>query len=472
MLFNSLEFWAFFALVLAGLYVLPRRVRNLFLLLASYVFYGAWDARFLTLLWISTAVDYVVGLRLHATEDPGARKRWLFVSLATNLGILGFFKYVGFFSTGLQALLEPSGVRLAPWALEVILPVGISFYTFQTLSYTIDIYRRQLAPTRNIVDFGLYVAFFPQLVAGPIERATHLLPQIQHQRRATLDEIYSGTWLCLWGLFKKVVIADNLAPLVDSVYAPGVSATGAEVLFASYAFTFQIYCDFSGYTDIARGVARIMGFDLMRNFNVPFLSASMTEFWRRWHISLSTWLRDYLYIPLGGNRRGTYRTLFNLMTTMVLGGLWHGAVWTFVVWGAFHGTLLALERALRPVGARVQQAWPGGARVRKVLATIVTFHLVCLGFLVFRAESVSQAASLLAEFGGPFDVASIVPWLWPMGILLGPLMFMDLIQWWTDDAEFVFEWPLLARAGVYAVLLLAIVFLGEDGGTPFIYFQF
>ncbi len=472
MLFNSFEFWAFFAIVLAGLYLLPRRGVNIFLLLASYVFYAAWDARFLVLLFISTVVDYIVGLRLHGSDDPRARKLWLLLSLATNLGILAFFKYVGFFAESLQALLEPSGVRMAPWAMEVILPVGISFYTFQTLSYTIDIYRRQLAPTRNIIDFGLYVAFFPQLVAGPIERATHLLPQIQRPRRATLDEISSGAWLSLWGLFKKVVIADNLAPLVDAVYAPGVSSTGAEVLLASYAFTFQIYCDFSGYTDIARGVARIMGYDLMRNFNVPFLSASMSEFWRRWHISLSTWLRDYLYIPLGGNRRGTTRTQFNLMATMVLGGLWHGAVWTFVVWGAFHGVLLAVERAFRPLAAKWRDARPGGARLRKVVAIVVTFHLVCLGFLIFRAESLTQAGALLAQLMGPFHADSVGPWLLPFAVLLTPLLIMDLIQWWTDEAEFVLRWPLVPRAVLYVALLLAIVLLGEDGGTPFIYFQF
>ncbi|MDG2307477.1 MAG: MBOAT family protein [Candidatus Binatia bacterium] len=472
MLFNSFEFWAFFALVLMGLYLLPRRGINVFLLLASYAFYGAWDARFLSLLWISTVVDYIVGIRLHASEDPGVRKRWLLVSLATNLGILGFFKYVGFFSASLQTLLEPTGARLAPWAIEVVLPVGISFYTFQTLSYTIDIYRRQLVPTRSLIDFGLYVSFFPQLVAGPIERATHLLPQIQRQRRATTNDIASGTWLSLWGLFKKVVIADNLAPLVDAVYAPGVSATGAEVLFATYAFTFQIYCDFSGYTDIARGIARIMGFDLMRNFDVPYFSASIGEYWRRWHISLSNWLRDYLYIPLGGNRGTTFRTVSNLMITMVLGGLWHGAAWTFVVWGAFHGALLGLERALQPLGLRVRKAWPSGAYLRKAAAIFVTFHLLCFGFVIFRAESLAHAGALLSQLVGPFHAVSVAQWVRPLAMLLGPLMLMELIQWKTDEPEIVLRWPFLARAVLYTGLLLAIVLLGEDGGTPFIYFQF
>ncbi len=318
MLFNSLTFALFFALVFALYVCLPHRARNVMLLLASYLFYGAWDWRFLALIWISTAVDYGVALRLASSEDPRTRRRLVAFSLVTNLGILGFFKYAGFFAGSLTNLLRPLGIELPPFTLEVVLPVGISFYTFQTLSYTIDVYRRQLEPTRDVVAFALFVAFFPQLVAGPIERARRLLPQIRTPRSVTWEGIGAGSWLVLWGLFKKVVVADNLAVLVDAVYAPGSAPTGPEVALATFAFAFQIYCDFSGYTDIARDVARMLGFDLVRNFNLPYFASSPAEFWRRWHMSLSTWLRDYLFRSLSF-RHGRASTLRNLGITMLLG---------------------------------------------------------------------------------------------------------------------------------------------------------
>ncbi|MDA1306433.1 MAG: MBOAT family protein, partial [Acidobacteria bacterium] len=313
------------------------------LLVASYVFYGAWDYRFLSLLGISTIIDYVVALRM-ADAAGRHRKAWLIVSLVTNLGLLGFFKYFNFFVDSGNALLIALGVDPMPMRLHIVLPVGISFYTFQTLSYTIDVYRGKLDPTRSLRDFALFVAYFPQLVAGPIERATHLLPQVLNPRRLSMPLLHQGLWLISWGLFKKMVIANNLAIVVDRTFAAGSGATGAEYLIAIYAFAFQIYCDFSGYSDIARGLAALMGIDLMVNFNNPYAATNPREFWRRWHISLSTWLRDYLYVPLGGNRGALWQTYRALMLTMLLGGIWHGAQWTFVVWGLYHGVWLAVHR--------------------------------------------------------------------------------------------------------------------------------
>jgi D-alanyl-lipoteichoic acid acyltransferase DltB (MBOAT superfamily) len=346
--------------------------------------------------------------------------------------------------------------------------VGISFYTFQTLSYTIDVYRGRISPTRNLLDFALFVAFFPQLVAGPIERASRLLPQLARERPLTARGLASGAWLAGWGLFKKVVIADNLAPLVDEVYAPGANPAAGEVLLATYAFAFQIYCDFSGYTDIARGVARMFGIDLMLNFRLPYLATAPSDFWRRWHISLSTWLRDYLYIPLGGNRGGRARTLRNLMLTMLLGGLWHGAAWTFVCWGAYHGVLLVAERVWRRRG---RSARVGAAR--RALAVAGTFHAVCLGWLFFRADSLAGVGSLLRALGSDPHWGLALSWLPSLGLLLLPLLLGELAMLRGDRAEVPLPVGRLARSGAVAALLLAfLLFADVRGGRPFVYFQF
>lgn len=336
MLFTQLTFWVFFAIVAALYVLLPHKAQNRMLLVASYVFYGAWDWRFLSLILLSTGVDYVVGLKIGAEDHQARRKRLLAISLAVNLGMLGVFKYFGFFVSSFEALLAQFGYETDPFVLSIVLPVGISFYTFQTLSYTIDIYRRELEPSRDFLDFALFVAFFPQLVAGPIERARNLLPNIAAPRMLSWDALGRGAVLCLLGLIKKVVIADAIAPSVDAVYA-SPDPTRADVILATWLFAIQIYCDFSGYTDIARGVAKMLGFRLMRNFAQPYFAVDPQEFWRRWHISLSTWLRDYLYISLGGNRGGAWTTYRNLMATMALGGLWHGAAWNFVLWGIYQG---------------------------------------------------------------------------------------------------------------------------------------
>ena len=476
MIFNSLEFGVFFVLVL-GVYVAlarvsSRRPQNLLLLLASYLFYGAWDWRFLGLIWISTAVDYWVGLRLHQSTDAAIRKRWVTLSLITNLGILGFFKYAGFFVDSLTALLRSMGVTADLGTLDIVLPVGISFYTFQTLSYTVDIYRRRLEPTRDLLDFALFVAFFPQLVAGPIERATRLLPQIAGERQMTWQRLSDGSWLIFWGLFKKVVIGDNLGGLVNIVYAPGVDPFAPEVILATYAFALQIYCDFSGYTDIARGVAKILGFELMLNFNLPYFALNPADFWRRWHISLSTWLRDYLYISLGGNRQGTLMTYRNLALTMLLGGLWHGAAWTFVVWGAYQGLLLIVHRVAAPGLSRIAPSGNLGQDLWRGMSRIVTFQFVCVGWMIFRAESVGQIGDLLGSLAGPWELGLVSQWWLPFAVLATPLVLMQICQFATDDLDVVKRLPVWLRAPLYVGLFFTLVLMGEDFGQPFIYFQF
>jgi D-alanyl-lipoteichoic acid acyltransferase DltB (MBOAT superfamily) len=483
--FNSLYFVAFFAVVMLAVFALRRIVwaRNLFLLAASYFFYACWDWRFLGLILISTAVDYLCG-RYLGVGRPGPqgerakprRKLVLVASLVTNLGLLGFFKYYDFFIASAIEALAAIGVEAHPTTLRVVLPVGISFYTFQTLSYTIDVYRGRLPTERNLLNFALFVAFFPQLVAGPIERASHLLPQIRERRPMSLDRLYTGFWLICSGMFKKVVIADNAARVVEMVFADELPE-GLMVLVGVYAFAIQIYCDFSGYTDIARGTARCLGFDLMLNFNLPYFAANPSAFWRRWHISLSTWLRDYLYIPLGGNQKGGRRTYFNLMATMTLGGLWHGAGWTFVLWGVYHGFLLCLHRALQPflqryLSPRGRVAGP----VWKLLRVVVLFHLVCYGWLLFRAESMGQVRvftmRLLATSGDGLSalLASDQTLLFAGLALL--LLVYQAAQARAGDLDLIFRLPTPVRATVYAGMALAFMWLGVYGGPAFIYFQF
>jgi len=472
MLFNSFEFFTFLAIIFGLSLTLSRRAANRMLLVASYAFYAAWDWRFCSLLALSTLVDFAVGRHLAATADP-RRRLWLVrASLATNLSILGFFKYAGFFAESLQDLFGLVGGEIPAFALEVVLPVGISFYTFQTLSYTLDIYRRRMEPTSDLLDFALFVALFPQLVAGPIERARNLLPQIAQRPRVRWEQVGSGAWLVLWGIFKKVVIADRLAGLVDIVYAPGASPTGPEVLLAAYAFAFQIYCDFSGYTDIARGTARMLGFHLMQNFRHPYAATSPADYWRRWHISLSTWLRDYLYFSLGGNRGARSRVTTRILATMLLAGLWHGAAWTFVVWGGIHGGLLVLHRLFLPWLERIRPQAQSARAAWRGLRVFVTFHLIAGSLIVFRSENLSQAASLLGRFLAEPTVGLAASWVAPLALLVAPLVLMEVAQSRARDPEVLLRWPLAVRASVYGMIMALIVVYGEDGGQPFVYFQF
>ena len=466
MLFNSSDFLKFLLAFCLAYYLVRNRLRlrNLLVVFASYVFYGWWDWRFLGLIIISTLLDYLVGRGLGRTAQPGARRLLLAASVTGNLLILGFFKYYDFFAASLERILEMLGLRADLPSLGMVLPVGISFYTFQTMSYSFDVYRGVIPPTRDLAAFAAYVAFFPQLVAGPIERAHRLLPQFLTSRVITREMLAEGVWLFIRGMFKKVVIADSLAPIADAVFAASCPSAPA-VLLGVMAFGLQIYCDFSGYSDIARGTAKFFGFNLMTNFDLPYLARSIRDFWHRWHISLSTWLRDYLYIPLGGNRRGPVRTLINIMFTMLLGGLWHGAAWHFVVWGAWHGLGLCAERV-----------FPGTAPTsRRTLATdalrwMFTMLFVFYGWLLFRAASLEQAASMtlsLADW-------RITGWIW--------------YGWMTTAVLGLFlcavENPLTARicgraaegrvlgALLQGGMVLLIAALWSPGARPFIYFQF
>jgi alginate O-acetyltransferase complex protein AlgI len=473
MLFTQLTFWIFFATVGALYVVLRHRAQNRMLLVASYVFYGVWDWRFLSLIFLSTCIDYVVARALGIQDDPQKRRRLLFTSLASNLGMLCIFKYLGFFADSFSDLLMLAGMTASPFTLSIVLPVGISFYTFQTLSYTIDVYRRNLAPEQNFWDFALFVAFFPQLVAGPIERASNLLPNITMPRVLSWDAFGRGTVLCLTGLIKKVVIADGISPAVDAIYsAPNPS--GIDIALATWLFAVQIYCDFSGYTDIARGVAKMLGFGLMRNFAQPYFATNPQEFWRRWHISLSTWLRDYLYVSLGGNRGGRWMTYRNLMATMVLGGLWHGAAWNFILWGAFQGGLLSLHRALvgptRQIGKGIV-----GLLVRAI-AILLFFQTICYGWLLFRATSFGQIAdftqTLLAV--GAVDYLQISVPTPPIGALVGmlALLLWDIGIERTGNPRFYDVLPSPLRGALYAAMIYLLAFGATTGTSGFIYFQF
>ncbi len=480
MLFNSFIFLVFLCVVLTGYYIARTRVlQNRFLLVASYFFYGWWDYRFLTLLLFSTTVDYFVARAISSSGHPERKKLLLSLSLASNLGCLGFFKYFGFFIDSAEQALAAVGFGADFPTLHIILPVGISFYTFQTLSYTIDVYRGQLKPTDNFLDLALYVSFFPQLVAGPIERATHFLPQVLSPRKFDINQIVGGFFLIVIGFFKKLVIADRMSQIVDPAFS-GIALPddGISNWLFVYAFAFQVYGDFSGYSDIARGTAKLMGFELRMNFKAPYLSSNPSEFWRHWHISLSTWLRDYLYIPLGGNRDGEVATYRNLMLTMLLGGLWHGAGWPFVLWGAYQGILLAghrlIESTQRSPRTQKSRAFLSG-RPSAIGKTFLFFHLCCLGWLVFRVGGVPdeyqvsflltsiQSLWILEISGTAIDVLrSIVP--------IGVLVFV--LQLYHEELEQAYEWRPSTQALVLSACFAGIAVFGVLSGTQFIYFAF
>ncbi|HYB44043.1 MAG TPA: MBOAT family protein [Candidatus Methylomirabilis sp.] len=468
MLFNSWTFPPFLAVVLLLYYALSHRRQNIMLLLASYFFYACWDWRFLGLLLLSTSVDWTLANLIEREPTRRGAKRWVAASVAANLCFLGFFKYFNFFVDSADALLQAIGLAGFSRHLLVVLPVGISFYTFQSISYIVDVYRGEVKPARNPIDFALFVAFFPHMVAGPIMPSRALLPQMQQPRHTTRAQVREGLWLMLWGFFKKLVVGDNLAAIVGAVYgAP--AATAGQVLLGTYAFAYQIYCDFSGYSDIARGTAKLMGFELMLNFNQPYLAVSPSDFWRRWHISLSTWLRNYLYIPLGGNRRGTLRTQWNLMITMLLGGLWHGAAWNFVLWGMFHGFLLIGYRLLAELGATRRLE----GRLGRLASQVLMFHLVCYGWLLFRATSFAQIAGFTgALLGGRGGLALPRTQLAILVALVLPLWVVELWVRNADDPVESLGWQWGLGPLACAMLAVAIVVLAPPGTRSFIYFQF
>lgn len=476
MLFNSVEFlFAFLPFVLIVYYLLPHKQQNTFLVLASCFFYASWDWRFLLPLLCTTGLDYWIAGRLeasHKAQGPEAeRRRLVWISVVSNLSLLGFFKYCNFFIESTSAVLTALGFEVSLHTLNIVLPVAISFYTFQALSYTIDVYRGELHPSGTFWDFFLGVLYFPHLVAGPIQRASSLLPQVLQPRRTTRQQWEDGLHLIMWGFFKKVFLADNLAPIADQVFSKP-DPTGGEVLVGVLAFTFQIYGDFSGYTDIARGVAKIMGFEFTLNFNLPYFATNPSDFWRRWHISLSQWLRDYLYKSLGGNRDGTLLTYRNLMITMVLGGLWHGAAWNFVLWGFYHGSLLCIHRYLSPLLDRLEQAIALPRALWLTLHIACMFLMTCYGWLLFRATSLDQVQGMTRALAQPFDGLDVGA-LQTIGLYALPLVIVQWLQWRSGELQFM-RLPIIPgwlKPVLYAGMFYAAVFLG---GTPqsFVYFQF
>ena len=469
--FITSAFWAFLPTVLLLYWALRVhwRWQNALLLAASYFFYGWWDARFLLLIAGSTAVDFVVGRRLAALEAPRSRKAWLGVSLAFNLGMLAWFKYAGFLVEQWVSAWASVGVTMDPMTMQIILPVGISFYTFQTLSYSIDVYRRRIEPAQDVVAFATYVAFFPQLVAGPIERATRLLPQMLGPRSVTETSVRSGLRLMCWGVFKKVVIADSAAVFANAAFGEA-GWSGLYMAVGVVAFALQIYGDFSGYSDIAIGTARLFGIRLQSNFRFPYFSRDLGEFWRRWHVSLNTWFRDYLYIPLGGSRRGRSRAVFNVAVVFLVSGLWHGADWKFVTWGAVHAACF-VPLFLMGGNRRPEQVW----RWSDLPKTLWTFAVVCFAWVFFRADDMGHALDVLARMGQGWTAGDAPDWKMPgYGAFAWALAAFALLEWAQFRYGVRWLWRRAWRGPwVEAVLIAVSLFFGlRQASQEFIYFAF
>ena len=474
MLFNSFVFAAFAPLAFAGHFLLRGAARRWWLVVASWIFYGWANPWYVLLLWASTILDFFVGQRLGATDDPRRRRLWITASLVGNLGLLAVFKYTGFFARAGNDLMAALGLDWSLPVPELVLPVGISFYTFQTLSYSIDVYRRQLEPERDFSTFALYVAFFPQLVAGPIERATHLIHQLRRERKhLARPEALDGLGRVFWGLTKKVVFADWFSVYVEQVFSNVHQATPLELFLGINAFAFQIYLDFSAYSDIAIGLGRLLGVELMENFRWPYLARNIAEFWHRWHISLSTWLRDYLYIPLGGSRRGRWKTVRNVFIVMFLGGLWHGANYTYVVWGLWIGAALALHRLWsETLGKTVERRVP--APVRVPLAVLATYVTMLAAWVFFRAPDLGSALDYFAGFGGDWaDVTGLdTPDARRTMAFLAVAVVAHLARGLGWVRRPTAHWPTWAHGVFWGLLVTAMALLHAPVGEKFIYFQF
>ena len=480
MLFNSLEYLTFLPIVFLIYWTigyarindsLKLRLQNAFVVIASYVFYGWWDWRFLILIAFTSLCSYASGLLIHRTPYTIHRtlspKFWMIANVVLNLGILAVFKYYDFFVTEFITTFFPESLQpslINSFTLKIILPVGISFYTFQALSYSIDVYRGNIKPTKDIIAFFAFISFFPQLVAGPIERATNLLPQFLQKRTFSYEQGVDGMRQILWGLFKKIVVADNCAMYVDQVWAMYDTQSGSTLLLAAILFTFQIYGDFSGYSDIAIGTAKLFGIKLMRNFNNPYFSRDVAEFWRRWHISLTSWFRDYVYIPMGGNRRGLSRTIFNTLLVFLICGLWHGANWTYLVWGLYN-VLLFLPLILLGKSKRykdVPLVW------KQLPQMLLTFVLVTIGWIIFRAPSLTEAwgyVCAMTNLSGAAPSLHLMQWI---GIIFG-LLTMIAFEWSSRNSD---QAPIPHRWWIYYILIAAIWWYAPSFTTNFIYFQF
>ncbi len=473
MQFQSFIFVQFFLLVYTAYLLLSKnfKAQNILLLIASYIFYGYWDWRFLILLFASTSIDFFISKGIYNTDDRRKRKLLLTCSIVANLLLLGFFKYFNFFADSFTDFLNLIGIHVDEPTLKVILPVGISFYTFQTLSYTIDIYRGQLKPAEKLHDFALYLSFFPQLVAGPIERATHLLPQILAPRKIELDQVNAGIFLIVWGYFKKLFVADNIGQIANRIFDNYSQYRGLDLIIAILAFTIQIYCDFSAYSDIARGLAKLMGFDLMLNFKLPFFAINPSDFWARWHISLSTWLKDYLYIPLGGNRQGEFKTYRNLFLTMLLGGLWHGAAWNFVIWGAYQGAILVIYRFCDKNPEHIDP-WGGKYPYYRVVGKmLLMFILANIGWVIFRCSSIAQISYILTHVG--FSVSEkTFEFIYNFCLFGLPLLLVQICQYTSRDLLIITKLKAIFKIPVYSFFLICIFIFAMRQSVEFIYFQF
>lgn len=486
MLFNSLSFAIFFPIVFALYWFVTNkslRLQNMLLLVASYYFYACWDYRFLFLLVFSTLLDYFTGLKMAEAQKPKLKTFWFVLSVAINLGFLGFFKYYNFFVTSFADMISGFGYKPDVWTLKVILPVGISFYTFHGLSYVIDIYKGRIPAEKNFIQYSVFVSFFPLLVAGPIERATHLLPQIKKERHFSYSKAIDGLRQILWGLFKKVVIADTCAEFANAIFNHSGDYHGSTLVLGALFFTFQIYCDFSGYSDIALGTARLLGIELLRNFAFPYFSRDIAEFWRRWHISLSSWFRDYVYIPLGGSKGGMWMKVRNTFIIFLLSGFWHGANWTFIVWGGLNAIyflplLLAKKNRTNLETVAQGKLFPS---VRELVSMIVTFSLTVFAWIFFRAESVKHAFNYVATIFSRslFEMPDKKPFIGlkthPIVAIVFVFIFM-IIEWLGREEQYALaslgsKWYKPIRWSFYYILIIAIfVFIGKE--QQFIYFQF
>ena len=483
MLFNSLDFFIFLPLVFVLYWFIFNKhykLQNYLLLVASYFFYACWDYRFLFLLIFSTVLDYYTGLKIYDSPEKKHKRFWLWLSIIINLGFLGFFKYYNFFVTSFADLLGSMGIHTNVWTLNIILPVGISFYTFHGLSYVIDIYYNRIKPERNFASYSLFVSFFPLLVAGPIERATHLLPQIIKERVFNIQQATTGIRLVVWGLFKKVVVADNCGIIVDSIFNDPTAGPFHRIIGMIF-FSFQIYGDFSGYTDIARGVAKFFGFELMLNFNLPYFSRSIAEFWRRWHISLSSWFRDYVYIPLGGSKEGKLKAIRNVFIIFLISGFWHGANWTFIVWGGIHALLFLPSFIVRTSKDSFYEPIIAPDRwfpsFKTAIQILVTFILVTIAWVFFRAETLAQAFNYLSfitnlgsfrlvPFEGELNTTAIIS--------LFAIFFMvafEYINICRSKRNYLDESSGKLFIAIIFILLQLTYFLKGDSAS-FIYFQF
>ena len=478
MLIKFIGFLVFFAAVYIPYLFLSHKWQNRLLLVASCVFYAAWDWRFLFLIFVSITTDYFCGLRIYESDSEKIKKRFLLLSIFVNLSILGFFKYFNFFIADFTQLIDHFGFSIHPRILHILLPVGISFYTLKTISYTIDVYTEKAKPTRSYRDYALFVSFFPLILAGPIMRAEDLLHQVSSPRKPRLEWFYEGCYLIFWGAFQKFFVADNLALIADRIFNTSQVYNGATVLLAVYAFAFQIYCDFAGYSNIARGLGKCMGFNIMVNFNLPYFATNPQDFWKRWHISLSNWLRDYLYNPIAFSLRqwGRWGVAFALMATFLLCGLWHGAEWTFVAWGAYWGLLLMLYALLKPILAKIPE--PKNAFNKKlwfILRAIFFFHITCIGWLIFRTQSIQQACMMFYRLFFDFRFNLNSDFMYMIKIrapYLLPLLMVEFSQFRKNDLMTVYKSSIFARAVLYFICFMLILILGAKGGKEFVYFKF